>query len=64
MAIVEIDEVCIDKDLWDGFQNQPEVIKKKKEDRISYIFDHIIKDFSREILQSQLNMKAIQVKQN
>jgi hypothetical protein len=46
--------VFIEGEVWDSFIKKPEYLRKKKEDKISYLWDDIIEDISKDVIKGDL----------
>jgi hypothetical protein len=48
------DIVHIEGELWDSFTKKPEYLRKKEEDKISYLWDQVIEDIAKDVLKGNL----------
>lgn len=50
--------VQIDHELWESFKKKPEYLRKKEEDKISYLWDNVIEDIARDVLKGNLEFSS------
>ena len=51
---VNYDIVHIEGESWDSFTKKPEYLRKKEEDKISYLWDDVIEDIAKDVLKGDL----------
>ncbi len=54
----EYDSVFLDNNLWEGMIKKPEYGKKKEADKISYVWDRLIDDISKSVLENKLEYSS------
>jgi len=54
----EYDSVFLDNNLWDGLIKKPEYKRKKEADEISYVWDRLIDDISKSVLDNKLEYSS------
>jgi hypothetical protein len=52
------DVVHIEGELWDSFTKKPEYLRKKEEDKVSYVWDHVIEDVAKDVLKGNLEFSS------
>jgi len=52
------DVVQIEGELWDSFTKKPEYLRKKEEDKISYLWDEVIEDIAKDVLKGNLEFSS------
>lgn len=50
--------VLIEGELWDSFVKKPEYLRKKEEDKISYLWDDVIEDIAKDVLKGNLEFSS------
>lgn len=54
----EYDSVFLDNNLWEGMIRKPEYKKKKEADKISYVWDKLIDNISKSVLENKLEYSS------
>ena len=53
-----IDSVILENNLWENLIKKPEYLRKKEEDRISYLWDGLIEDISNYVMENKLEFRS------